>query len=101
VSGGRTLPVIDLQAEMPGRPEPVTYWIVIGGEPVTNPRAAYWRRVGFSLRRQVPDGMLVRISSISADPKAAFELHRRFADSMLRAMTPEHRAQVIGSASGS
>jgi EpsI family protein len=96
-SAGRTVPVIDLQAEMPGRPEPVTYWIVIGGQPVTNPRTANWRRMSFSLRRQVPDGLLVRMSSINPNPTAAYALHRSFADCLLRAMSPEHRALVIGS----
>lgn len=97
VSAGRTVPVIDLQAEMPGRPEPVTYWIVMGGELVTNPRASNWRRMSFAVRREVLDGLLVRVSSINANPAAAFALHRRFADGLLRAMSPEHRALVIGS----
>jgi len=93
--------VTNLEAELPGRLEPVTYWTVLGGEPVVDQTSLRWRRLNFAARRQLPDGMLVRLSSINMDPKAAFDLHRRFADSMLRSMTPEHRAQVIGSASGS
>lgn len=93
---GRPVLVTILQAEMPGRLEPVTYWTVLGGEPVTDLASLRWRRLSFAAHRQLPDGMLVRMSSINIDPKAAFELHRRFADSMLRAMSPERRAQVIG-----
>ena len=96
--GGRSVTVTNLEAELPGRLEPVTYWTVIGGEPVVDQTSLRWRRLTFAARRQVPDGMLIRLSSINMDPAAAFELHRRFADSMLRAMTPEHRAQVVGSA---
>ncbi len=98
---GRPVPVTKLQADMPGRLEPVTYWTVLGGEPVADERGFRWRIVRFALHRELPDGMLVRLSSINMDPKAAFELQRRFADSMLRAMSPDHRAQVIGSASRS
>lgn len=95
---GRNVPVINVLAEMPGRFEPITYWIVIGGELVTRPRAQRWQLLSFAVRRQLPDGLLIRISSINANPKAAFDLHHQFADSMVRAMSPAHRAQVIGSA---
>ena len=95
---GRWVPVTNLLADVPGRIEPITYWTVLGGEPTADQRTFRWRIISFALRHQVPDGMLIRLSSINMDPAAAFELHRRFADSMLRAMTPEHRAQVVGSA---
>ena len=98
---GQSVSVINLQAELPGRFEPITYWIVIDGEPAAGPRAYHWRLVSFALRRQVPDGLLIRVSSINLDPKSAFDLHHRFADSMVRAMSAAHRAQVIGSALGS
>lgn len=98
---GQSVQGIDLLAVKPGRPEAITYWIVLGGEPVTHPRASHWRLMSFGLRRQLPDGLLVRVSSIDADPKAAFDLHRRFADSMVRAMSLAHRAQVIGRPEGS
>lgn len=93
---GLPIPVTKLEAEMPGRFEPITYWTLLGGEVVADSSGFRWRRLSFAARRQLLDGMLVRVSSIGADTKAAFELHRRFADSMLRAMSPADRVKVIG-----
>jgi EpsI family protein len=93
---GRPIPVTTLKAEMPGRFEPVTYWTLLGGEVVADSSSFRWRRLSFAARGQLLDGMLVRVSSISPDAGAAFELHLRFADSMLRAMAPAERAKVIG-----
>jgi len=93
---GVPVQVTSLEAEMPGRAEPVTYWTVLGGEVVSDSSGFRWRRLIFAARRQSLDGMVVRISTIDSDSVAAFELHRRFADSMLRAMTPAGRARVIG-----
>lgn len=93
---GRDLPVTDLQAELPGRLEPVTYWTLLGGEPVADPAQFRWRRLGLAARRRLTDGLLVRVSSINVEPQAAYELHREFADSLLQSMSPQDRALVAG-----
>jgi hypothetical protein len=54
------------------------------------------RRLSFAARREVADGMLVRVSSIDPDAARAFELHRAFTQDMVRAMAPADRARVIG-----
>lgn len=93
---GREIPVTDLRAELPGRLEPVTYWTLLGGEPVADTSEFRWRRLGFALRRKLTDGLLVRVSSINVPPEAAFELHRSFADSLLRSMSAHDQALVAG-----
>ena len=96
VLAGREVPVTDLRAELPGRLEPVTYWTLLGGEPVADPSESRWRRMGFAFQRKLADGMLVRVSSINVEPAAAFELHRRFADSLLRSMSAHDQALIAG-----
>ena len=94
--GGRSVPVTRLVAEMPGRPEPITYWTIVDGEAVSA-RAQGWldrlRRMG---QRRAAAGLLVRISTIDPDSAAAFRLHARFAAGMTQALAPAQRDFVTG-----
>ena len=93
---GQPLAVTRLTASMPGRPEPVTYWSVLGDVVQTDAVAFRWRQIRSGLRGQILDGMLVRLSSIDADDSRAFRLHAEFADTLASAMSTEHRQRVIG-----
>lgn len=90
------LPVTRLQAELPGRPEPITYWTILGSEAVADASAFRLRRLSFAARREVLDGMLVRVSSIDPDAARAHVLQAHFADELVRAIAPQDRAKVIG-----
>ena len=92
----RRLPVTRLHAELPGRPEPITYWTLLGGMVVADASSFRLRRLSFAARREVADGMLVRVSSIDPDAARAFELHQSFAQEMVRAMASADRAKVVG-----
>jgi EpsI family protein len=93
---GRQLPVTRLVAELPLRPEPVTYWSVLGGERVADANTFRLRRLSHAVRREVADGLLVRVSSIDPDADRAFALQARFIDEMIAAMAPADRARVAG-----
>ena len=90
------LPVTRLRAELPGRPEPITYWTLLGGMVVADASSFRLRRLSFAARREVVDGMLVRVSSIDPDAARAYALHQAFALDMVRAMAPADRAKVVG-----
>jgi Protein of unknown function (DUF3485) len=53
-------------------------------------------KLSYALKGQVPDGILIRISSINFDVDQAYSLQRDFADDMLVALKPEQRARLIG-----
>lgn len=93
---GRRLPVTRLVAELPLRPEPVTYWAVLGGERIADANSYRLRRLAHAVRRQIADGLLVRVSSIDPVAERAFEVQATFIDQLLQAMTPEDRARVAG-----
>lgn len=95
---GQPVPVTRLTASMPGRPEPITYWSILGDVAQTDAVAFRWRQITSGLRGQILDGMLVRVSSIDDDDARAFRTHADFADALARAMTPAHRLRVIGNA---
>jgi len=93
---GRRLPVTRLVAELPLRPEPITYWAVLGGERIADANSYRLRRLAHAVRRQIADGLLVRVSSIDPVTERAFELQATFIDQMLQAMTPDDRARIAG-----
>ena len=81
---------------MPGRSEPITYWTVLGDVVVTDAAAFRLRQLSFSVRRQLLDGMLVRVSSIDLDPAHAYALQSQFADALAQAMQPAARVKLFG-----
>jgi EpsI family protein len=99
VLAGQTVPATRLHAHMPGRSEPITYWTLLGDVVVTDAAAFRLRQLSFGLRRQLLDGLLVRVSSLDTQPARAYALHSQFADELVRAMRPAERVKLIGSGS--
>lgn len=92
----RAVAATRLFAVLPGRPEPLTYWTLLGGVVVADAFAWRWRRIDAVLRDQVLDGLLVRVSTIDGDPARAYALQARFANELVLAIAPADRAKVIG-----
>jgi EpsI family protein len=95
---GQAVAATRLHAFLPGRSEPITYWTLLGDAVVSDATAFRLRQLSFGLRRQLLDGLLVRISSIDSQPDRAYALQSRFADELARAMQPAERAKLIGKA---
>lgn len=92
----QTLPLRRLVAAQGTRNEPITYWITVGDQ-VTLPgigRKILQMRYGITGR--VPDGMLVRVSSINDDNASAYALQDEFIKQMLAATRPEDRIRLGG-----
>ncbi|WP_298833590.1 exosortase C-terminal domain/associated protein EpsI [uncultured Piscinibacter sp.] len=94
--GGRMLPVTRLMAEMPGRPEPITYWTIVDGEVGSATQPSWWERLKRAARRRETNGVLVRISSIDRVADRAFKLHGEFAAELARGMSGTGRQLVLG-----
>ena len=93
---GRGLPATRLLARQEGRSEPITYWMVVGDAIVDRSLDMTWRQLSFSLKREIPDGLLVRISSLDRDPARAYELHTRFARELANSIPDRFRERVLG-----
>ncbi len=96
VSDGRSLAVTRMFAELPMRPEPITYWTVLGGQQVPDANTFRLRRLAHAVRREIADGLLVRVSSIDPVAERGFELQAEFIDQLLNAMDPEDRTRIAG-----
>jgi len=78
------------------RNEPISYWLVIGREVAS---FGYGHRIAllkYGLTGHVPDGMLVRVSSIDGDEPGAFQEQDAFLHDMLAALSPDFRRRILG-----
>ncbi|HWP18616.1 MAG TPA: EpsI family protein [Burkholderiaceae bacterium] len=94
---GGPLPVTRLVARQGRRNEPITYWLVVGDELAHFGLEHRWTTLKYGLTGRIPDGMLVRVSSIDPDNRAAFSLQQAFIADMLQALSPDARTRLVGS----
>lgn len=90
------IPVAKLIASKGLRNEPITYWVVVGGEVTLDNWEMKKAKLKHALKGEIADGILIRVSSITPDPERGYEIQREFSDAMLKALTPEQRARLIG-----
>ena len=90
------LPVTRLFARMEERPEPITYWRLLGDDVIRDESQFKLRQLTWGATGTIPDGMLVRVSSVDMDVAAAHALQAAFIGEMARAMTPAQRIRVLG-----
>jgi Spy/CpxP family protein refolding chaperone len=50
----------------------------------------------YGLDGKIPDGMLIRVSSIDSATDKAYEMQTQFVNEMLAALTPEFRQKLNG-----
>ena len=93
---GLRVPAVELTAQNPARTEDIIYWARLGNSLPQN--AAEQRRVKLQLAFSgyVPDGVLVRASTLRSGAKPNFEGLRAFLSGMLAAIPPERRSAFIG-----
>lgn len=91
------LPVQRLVARQQERNEPITYWITIGEHATRSGIEQKLRRLAYGLSGEIPDGMLVRVSSIADDEPGAWRVQDRFIAELLAALGGADRVRLIGS----
>jgi EpsI family protein len=87
-----------MHARLGPRSEPVSYWMLLGDQPVADDAAWRWRQLRHGLQGRILDGLLVRVSTIDAEGPRAWGEHLRFADELLAALPPEGRTLLLGRA---
>ena len=85
-----------LVAKAGGRNEPISYWIVVGDRITLSGTEQKLAQLSYSLRGMVPDGMLVRVSTIDNNPVNAYKVQQGFIAQMSTAIATGFRAQIIG-----
>ena len=91
------LSVRRLVAKQNSRVEPITYWITVGDKAVKSSFERKLQRLAYGLSGKIPDGMLVRVSSIQTDEEGAYRLQDRFVGQMLDVLDGKDRVRLLGS----
>ena len=95
-----SVPVQRLVARQGARNEPITYWVTIGDKAVMSGLGQKYQRFLYGLTGRIPDGMLVRVSTVGADEQGAWRAQDRFLTQLLGAMAPRDRTRLLGAATG-
>ncbi len=91
------LPIKRLLAVKGNRNEPITYWVTIGNKAVLPGIDEKMQQLRYGLTGSVPDGMLVRVSSIDSDKDKAYQLQTIFIQDLLLTLDVKERTRLIGS----
>lgn len=89
-----------LVASQGRRHEPISYWVVVGDELTAFGYPHRWVALRYGLQGLVPDGVLVRVSSLSADNAQGFALQAAFIRDWARALSPAARLRLLGRGHG-
>jgi EpsI family protein len=95
--GDRTVPVRRLLTRLGGRVEPITYWVTVGDRvPGLSGFGQKLAQLTYGLRGSIPDGMLVRVSSIDRQESTAYALHARFLEELTASIPDGGKDRVLG-----
>lgn len=83
------LKVTRLIAERESRLEPISYWMRVGNDIATGVVDRQLIRLKYGLRGIIPDGALVRVSTVGMPPDASYKLQDQFIRDLLAAVAPE------------
>lgn len=90
------LPIKRLLAIKGNRNEPITYWVTVGDKAVLPGFDQKLQQLRYGLTGSIPDGILVRISSIDNNNDVAYQLQAIFIQDLLLAVNVNERARLIG-----
>ena len=93
---GKPIPATRLEANLGQRFEPITYWTVVGDQVTSSMTDKRLTEMRYAMAGRIPDGMLVRISSIDKNTDNAYAIQNQFASEMIEAIAPEHRNRFAG-----
>jgi EpsI family protein len=85
-----------MTAKAPERIEQMLYWSRIGADFPTSSLAQRWSILRQTLRGAVPDGVLVRMSTIGGDRETGLATLEQFAGEMVAAASPTLRGMLVG-----
>ena len=96
VLGSRTLPLRRLVAGNGERNEPISYWLVVGNSLASFGYGHRLALMKYGLTGRVPDGMLVRVSSVDKNEARSFAMQDAFLRDLFAAVSAADRERLLG-----
>lgn len=93
---GRRIPARRIVTRLGARVEPVTYWLTLGEMVAATRTELKLQQMRYGLRGLVPDGMLVRVSTIHRDADAGFAVQDGFLRELATAIPAEYVNRTLG-----
>lgn len=78
------------------RMEPVTYWFTMGNQVVLSRTERFLVQLKYSFAGVIPDGLLVRVSSLTPDKDGGYRSHQAFLDELMPSLQPNMVAKLLG-----
>jgi EpsI family protein len=88
--------VAHLIAERESRFEPITYWMRVGNDITTGVIDRQLVRLKYGLRGIIPDGALIRVSTIGLPEQASYQVQDQFIHDFMEAIAPQDRKFFTG-----
>jgi EpsI family protein len=85
-----------LTAERETRFEPISYWMRVGNDVATGIVDRQIVRLKYGLQGIIPDGALIRVSTIGLPEKASFAVQDHFIRDFISAVAPQNRKFFTG-----
>jgi len=85
-----------LMSKLGQRHEPITYWLVVGDRVTLSRTDQKLTQFRLGLKGLIPDGLLVRVSSIDADMARGHQIQAQFLADMAGAFSESARDRVFG-----
>lgn len=95
---GVTIPGRTLTATAPGHTEHISYWTRIGEALPVDGGEQRMAKLRSQIAGVIPDGVLVRLSTVLPDREAALAMNERFAADLMRAIPARVRPALINTA---
>jgi EpsI family protein len=93
---GRQIRATRMVARVGRRVEPVTYWFTMGDNVVLSILDRQITQLKYSLSGVIPDGYLVRLSSLGSVPEEEFKLQLRFGDDLFAVLPDRLKRKLVG-----
>jgi EpsI family protein len=94
--GAPPIKLARLIAERESRFEPISYWMRVGNDITTGVIDRQLVRLKYGLRGLIPDGALIRVSTVGLPQEASYRLQDQFIRDLLAAVAPQDRKFFTG-----
>jgi EpsI family protein len=98
VMGRTSLAVRRVVARLSGRIEPMTWWAMVGDKVAMGGTARKAAQLQYALGGELPDGMIIRISSLGSDAAREWSQQESFVRQLADALPDAVRLRMFGAA---